>query len=115
MVHVGKLGSWSLLVVLSFVLVTAVKAVEGNLSGVIKPPAVNPAVERSSDVTQQAPRTVRDEERQRDPRFYRQALLSRQWGLQRRWAGSRTARPWVASQVRPLRPGPRSRAWGLGR
>jgi uncharacterized membrane protein YoaT (DUF817 family) len=32
MVHVGKLGSWSLLVVLSFVLVTAVKAYEGRLT-----------------------------------------------------------------------------------
>ncbi|MDO5093882.1 MAG: DUF817 domain-containing protein [Propionibacteriaceae bacterium] len=33
MVHVGKLGSWALLVVLSFVLVTAVKAYEGVLYG----------------------------------------------------------------------------------
>ena len=33
MVHVGKLGSWALLVVLSFVLVTGVKAYEGTLYG----------------------------------------------------------------------------------
>ena len=33
LVHVGKLGSWALLVVLSFVLVTGVKAYEGTLYG----------------------------------------------------------------------------------
>ena len=33
LVHVGKLGSWALLVTLSFVLVAAVKAREGTLYG----------------------------------------------------------------------------------
>lgn len=33
MVHVGKLGSWALLISLSFVLVAAVKAKEGVLYG----------------------------------------------------------------------------------
>lgn len=33
LVHVGKLGSWALLVTLSFVLVAAVKAKEGTLYG----------------------------------------------------------------------------------
>jgi uncharacterized membrane protein YoaT (DUF817 family) len=33
MVHVGKLGSWALLITLSFVLVAAVKAKEGAFYG----------------------------------------------------------------------------------
>lgn len=51
MVHVGKLGSWAMLVVLSFVLVTAVKAYEGLLYGdepsrveVAEPPGLPSAI-----------------------------------------------------------------------
>jgi len=45
MVHTGKLGSWALLVALSFVLVAAVKAQEGRLYGAGEPriaPTVTP-------------------------------------------------------------------------
>ncbi|MFX4273510.1 DUF817 domain-containing protein [Propionibacteriaceae bacterium Y1685] len=44
MVHTGKLGSWALLVSLSFVLVSAVKAQEGRLYG-DRPPDVVPRTE----------------------------------------------------------------------
>jgi len=43
LVHVGKLGSWALLVSLSFVLVATIKSTEGTLYGL---PGDGPSVER---------------------------------------------------------------------